>query len=637
MSDDEIIINSEEEIMANIKSIFATDSLIMSRINIMHIPQMILYFSNIQKLDLSSNPLMSLEGLWNSNLTNLKILNISSCWLSSFPVGAPTFNNSLVELYADGNYLSNFPPNFSVFTKLKKLSLTGNNFDNVPTLPSGIEKLLFRINSVTNIHSNEICLLDLSYCSIHPNVVIDTKQLQNLDLSNCNIMGEFVLPALPLLTVLNIDHNSITKIVLTNSRRIQEIDASYNSLTMFPEFIFNLQLLRKLDLSHNVITVIPSDLSCLKRLELFDISHNSIICNELILPTKLALMRASFNLNITISVIPLSLEELDLSFCKVVVIPIIQKKISLSLFFVDCIQFSENLRPITYNTVAEDNNSLALNKEFEIKKFIRAGSSILDSRTLVNMQPLKNVSFSATSGRSTKYEDNFLSLMHDNILYIGVFDGHVGKESAFISADAFSTLLPKHVSPYFYEDNKTLKKQIKQTFSYVNDELRRRLVKDGTTAVIVGLSKNKIFSANVGDSLALLVNSESSMFLTKVHRPTNSKEYEKLKRQNKNVSDDWRVDGKLCVSRSLGDFWCCGGMYETPSVLVSPIPDDSVAVVVACDGLWDYIDEGSVCNVVRSVNNITDAAKILQDIAFASGSHDSISVVVVDLISMRNK
>ena len=101
--------------------------------------------------------------------------------------------------------------------------------------------------------------------------------------------------------------------------------------------------------------------------------------------------------------------------------------------------------------------------------------------------------------------------------------------------------------------------------------------------------------------------------------------------QNKSVSEDWRVDGRLCVSRSLGDFWCCDGMYDDPDVSVKELHNDACAIVLGCDGLWDYIDPGVVANVVRGIHDPVRAAKLIQDYAFACGSHDSISVIVISI------
>jgi serine/threonine protein phosphatase PrpC len=156
-------------------------------------------------------------------------------------------------------------------------------------------------------------------------------------------------------------------------------------------------------------------------------------------------------------------------------------------------------------------------------------------------------------------------------------------------------------------------------------------VKDGTTAVIVGLRGRRAVVAHIGDSLALMVGSGSWEWLTRPHRPTERIEYERMRRQRKNITKDWRVDGKLSVSRALGDFWCCGGMFDDPDVTVKEIPIDGMSIVLGCDGLWDYIDPGSVCNIIRSIRDPVRAAKLLQDYAFASGSHDAISVIVMNI------
>jgi len=630
--EEELVIESSKDIINNFKKLSKVKSFIISRCGLICIPSLIVNLNQMTSLDLSSNPIKSIESLWSSYLPNLKILNLSACWLKRLPIGCPSFGNSLHSLFLNGNFLEKDPPNFSIFSNLKCLYLVGNDFVDVPCIPKSLETLDFRMNSFENLPESSLQVFDGSYCSLSIHFNIFSHQLTSLNLSHVGIFGDFIVPPLPVLSYLYLQHNTISKIVFQNSRRIIELDLSYNALSEFPSSIIKLPLLRILSLSHNAISTIPRDLSVLKHVESLDLSHNLLITPRLILPPRISSLRISFNFSVAFEIFPPSLKELDASFCSTATVPPLSTPLqSLALFFVAAIAFSDRLKPIADEPIDNVDGAIAPFSSFRGSKRLDRNNSTIGVHTLMNDRLSENIGCSATSGRSTKYEDNFLCLEYDGVTFVGVFDGHVGHEAAYVSAETFSTSLGPIVTPAFSQTNRDLKRAIRRSFCLVNDELRRRNVKDGTTAVIIGVKSNKGVCGHLGDSLALLVTKETSIWLTSPHRPTEKTEYAKLRRSNKSVASDWRVDGKLGISRSLGDFWCCDGMFDTPDVKVFDIPNNALSIVLGCDGLWDYIDEGVVCTIIRNVRDPVKASHLLQDYAFASGSHDNISLIVYNL------
>ena len=627
----DLALNNGDELLSNIGKLPKCDSLSICRAGMVRIPQLITCLTNLESLDLSSNPIQTLEPLWDANLPKLRSLNLSACWLKELPYGPPTFANTLETLKLDGNFLGRSCPNFSIFKKLTKLSLIANNFAKFPVLPPNIHTLLFRMNAFKTIPQSSLRVLDAQYCSVGENLVIEARQISELHLSHCSLTGVVKIPAMPLLDVVDLSNNSITGIEFEASRRITEVRLAFNGIDKFPEFLMHLPMLRVLDLSHNAIDSIPKDLTSFKRLEYFDMSHNQLITPNLILPAKLSIVKLSFNFSVGFENLPGSMRQLDLSFCSVVVLPTVPASIDwLALYFVKTVIMRDTMKALTVDS-DEIQNALAPAGMFQNGNVVLTSPAIVDVKTLMNERMAENIGCSTTRGRSTKYEDNLMYVESSGVSFVGIFDGHVGVESAFVSAETFSKLLGPNVATVFDDKPSHLKKAVKRTFALVNDELRRRAVKDGTTAVIVGLKGRRLFIAHLGDSLALLVNANNVEWLTKSHRPTVREEYERMKLQNKSVSEDWRVDGRLCVSRSLGDFWCCDGMYDDPDVSVKELNNDACAIVLGCDGLWDYIDPGVVANVVRGIHDPVRAAKLIQDYAFACGSHDSISVVVISI------
>jgi serine/threonine protein phosphatase PrpC len=97
------------------------------------------------------------------------------------------------------------------------------------------------------------------------------------------------------------------------------------------------------------------------------------------------------------------------------------------------------------------------------------------------------------------------------------------------------------------------------------------------------------------------------------------------------INSEGRVGGKLGVARALGDFWCGDAIFVEPDVKAFQIKAKDDAVVVACDGLWDMVSDEAAAEIVRRAETAADAAVALKNVAFALGSIDNISVIVVKL------
>lgn len=91
------------------------------------------------------------------------------------------------------------------------------------------------------------------------------------------------------------------------------------------------------------------------------------------------------------------------------------------------------------------------------------------------------------------------------------------------------------------------------------------------------------------------------------------------------------------MSRALGDFASAPFVSADPDIVGPRRINDLGAVVVACDGVYDVLDDARVASVVAhhtAANGPKHAAETLRDAAFVSGSTDNISVVVVNFAAL---
>lgn len=148
--------------------------------------------------------------------------------------------------------------------------------------------------------------------------------------------------------------------------------------------------------------------------------------------------------------------------------------------------------------------------------------------------------------------------------------------------------------------------------------------KSGSTAVCALISSTHVFLANCGDSRAVISrngapNCVAYLISTYDHKPINPVEKERIQKAGGSVMIQ-RVNGSLAVSRALGDFEYkqVEGMGPCEQ-LVSPEPEITVHertecdefLVLACDGVWDVMNNDDLCDFIRHMLTIeSDVEKI---------------------------
>ncbi|KAK1298533.1 Protein phosphatase 2C 37 [Acorus calamus] len=161
----------------------------------------------------------------------------------------------------------------------------------------------------------------------------------------------------------------------------------------------------------------------------------------------------------------------------------------------------------------------------------------------------------------------------------------------------------------------------------------------GSTAVVAVVTADKIVVANCGDSRAVLCRNGSPVPLSTDHKPDRPDELQRIQSAGGRVIywDGARVLGVLAMSRAIGDSYLKPYVVAEPEVTVTERGKGDECLILASDGLWDVVSNGTACEVVRmclrggSEKACADAAMLLSKLALARNSSDNVSVVVVDL------
>jgi len=216
--------------------------------------------------------------------------------------------------------------------------------------------------------------------------------------------------------------------------------------------------------------------------------------------------------------------------------------------------------------------------------------------------------------------------------FFGVCDGHGAnghKVSSFIKDN-----LPKVLDRETKRRNKvSLSKLIKEVFISVNCSLLNEAMTDtqfsGSTCASLLFFPDKVFSANVGDSRAILAkfsqNEWKSLALTRDHKPSEKDEAKRILNKKGRIEafvDEegeyvgpqrvWLADQNvpgLAMSRSFGDQVAAQvGVTSEPEVFEFPFGMEDRFVVIASDGVWEFISNEECVNIVKEFYDAKDVA-----------------------------
>jgi len=222
-------------------------------------------------------------------------------------------------------------------------------------------------------------------------------------------------------------------------------------------------------------------------------------------------------------------------------------------------------------------------------------------------------------------------------VFVGVYDGHTGREAAEFACDHLHHFLINHPA---YETD--LPKALDAAFRETDKEfiLRAPGSEAGTTATTVLIRGSKLFVSNAGDGRVVLCHGGQALSLNKLHRPEDAEESRMVQERGGGVyfyNGAWRVNATLSVSRSLGDSPYRDYITCEPEVVVRDLGPEDEFLVVASDGLWDHMNPTEVVGFVRQCRREVDDAKGVVDHPFdrnesETGSMDDYRIVGAALV-----
>lgn len=143
----------------------------------------------------------------------------------------------------------------------------------------------------------------------------------------------------------------------------------------------------------------------------------------------------------------------------------------------------------------------------------------------------------------------------------------------------------------------------------------------GCTAVVALLHDKELFVANAGDSRCVVCRKGKALEMSIDHKPEDQVEFDRIQKAGGRVTLDGRVNGGLNLSRAIGDHgYKMNKKLPPEEQMISALPDikkiticpDDEFMVLACDGIWNFMTSDDVVEFVQ--DRIADPTKKLSDI-----------------------
>ncbi|MCO5600126.1 hypothetical protein L7F22_054234 [Adiantum nelumboides] len=305
----------------------------------------------------------------------------------------------------------------------------------------------------------------------------------------------------------------------------------------------------------------------------------------------------------------------------------------------------------------------------------------LSSTSLVSESPFPSTSDvtwaqSALQGPRSEMEDSIV-IRSDGLqgfCYASVLDGHAGFSSVrFLREELFKECVTATQNGVLLQtsDLSSIQNLLTKAFLQADKRLLSWLeetgecLESGSTATAMLLGSDCLIVAHVGDSRVVIARGGKADVLCGDHRPygkskTALEEIKRIRHAGGWISNG-RVCGILSVSRAFGDIklktlrqemleegvktglWTSkfASRVDLNGDWVTAAPDvnrtvleDADFIILASDGLWDYIQSSEAVRFVRDQlhqhGDVQRACEALANLALDKNGQDNVSVVIAD-------
>lgn len=267
---------------------------------------------------------------------------------------------------------------------------------------------------------------------------------------------------------------------------------------------------------------------------------------------------------------------------------------------------------------------------------IRLRKGVNVNHNIISGKQLFRGGHSETKGKRPTMEDRCAIIGEfagENTQFYGIFDGHGGDDcSTYVANNLYKIIAEKLIA----NGMNNVLNIVQESINDINNYAIEKWANQGTTVAIAMIINDKLYTANVGDSRILLVNrnDKTNKRLSVDHKVSDPIEQERIKAKVGLIIND-RVGGVLALSRSIGD-GCLSDFISCEAYMTETEFNHDQGLILACDGVWDVINDQEAAEIFLSAENAASASKLIQKAAVDNLTSDNVVVVCVDLTPKSN-
>ncbi|KAK5959512.1 adenylate cyclase PWA37_003473 [Arxiozyma heterogenica] len=588
------------------------------------------YPLNMTSLILSKAQLSSIPGDLFTELSRLEKLELSENNLSSLPKEIGSLNK-LIYLSVARNKLESLPAEFAQLKSLRSLDL---HYNNIREFFEGIEEIEL---TYLNISSNAFGSIASMDSTMFTNPTGSNKLLNSL-LFLVAADNQFTDKMLPFfnsfinLKLLNLSYNSFADISALNLKNLTELYMSGNKISAIPsECVLNWKELKVLMLNGNQLVTLPAELSQLSQLTTFDLGSNQLKYNisncqyDWNWRENKELKYLNFSANRKFEIRSSTDHDDGVDYSNLSILP------NLKVL---------GLMDVTLNTskVPDENSNFRLRTTASIINGMRYG--VADSLGQRDHVSTRDVTFERFRGN----DDECLICLYDGKNQSSDYGNNISR----IVRDIYDKILIQQLEKYGDSNDEDIKRALRFSFLQLNKEINTMLnsvdnggdienltsadLLSGSCSTVVYIKKEKIFTANLGDCMAILCkNNGDYQTLTTQHLPTKREEYERIRISGGYVNNG-KLDGVTDVSRAVGFFDLLPHIHASADVSIVTLSPTDDMIIIATHKLWEYLGIEMACDIAREHSTQPMiAAEVMKDHAIAYGCAENITIICLSL------
>lgn len=211
-----------------------------------------------------------------------------------------------------------------------------------------------------------------------------------------------------------------------------------------------------------------------------------------------------------------------------------------------------------------------------------------------------------------------LDAVADVPVILAVCDGMGGEKFGEEASSLAVDILSERESHIINAPLPDQKKEVQSYVNYVNEALRSRFDRSGTTLALIVITEQGVCCYNIGDTRIYCVKNSSI----------------------RQISFDHTYAAEICCAprvkhrseiKNGNKLTRCIGIGENCTVENCGIIHGRTRLLICSDGLTDLVEEQEIAAVLAGCNSISAAADGLIHAALGNGGRDNVSVIIADI------